>query len=138
MNRFLWDKRFVAVIQIDDKQFLVGGASNSVSLLAQLDNQPNSQACSIAALPGELVGMGPSLHRSEVVTPLLLLLGGVNATAAQVPQQAGTLQSVAMGLLIPLFGLLLSSADNCPRGPARTKFGSAGLEVALRERLSSC
>ena len=33
----LGDKRFVAVIQIDDKQFLVGGASNSVSLLAQLD-----------------------------------------------------------------------------------------------------
>jgi flagellar biogenesis protein FliO len=33
----LGEKRFVAVIQVDDKQFLVGGASNSVSLLAQLD-----------------------------------------------------------------------------------------------------
>ena len=33
----LGEKRFVAVIQVDDKQFLVGGAANSVSLLAQLD-----------------------------------------------------------------------------------------------------
>ncbi|MFZ3266965.1 MAG: flagellar biosynthetic protein FliO [Terriglobales bacterium] len=33
----LGEKRFVAVIQVDDKQFLVGGALNSVSLLAQLD-----------------------------------------------------------------------------------------------------
>ena len=59
--------------------------------------------------------MGPSLHRFlRVVTPLLLLLGGVNATAAQVPQQAGTLQSVATGLPTPLFGLLLSSAGQLP------------------------
>jgi hypothetical protein len=33
----LGDKRFVAVIQVDDKQFLLGGAPNSVSLIAQLD-----------------------------------------------------------------------------------------------------
>lgn len=33
----LGEKRIVAVIQVDDKQFLVGGAPNSVSLLAQLD-----------------------------------------------------------------------------------------------------
>jgi Flagellar biosynthesis protein, FliO len=33
----LGEKRFIAVIQVDDKQFLLGGSSNSVSLLAQLD-----------------------------------------------------------------------------------------------------
>ncbi len=33
----LGERRFIAVIQVDNKQFLVGGASNSVSLLAQLD-----------------------------------------------------------------------------------------------------
>ena len=33
----LGEKRFVAVIQIDDQQFLLGGASGSVSLLAQLE-----------------------------------------------------------------------------------------------------
>ncbi|MGA9527444.1 MAG: flagellar biosynthetic protein FliO [Terriglobales bacterium] len=33
----LGDRRFIAVIQVDNKQFLVGGAPNSVSLLAQLD-----------------------------------------------------------------------------------------------------
>jgi flagellar biogenesis protein FliO len=33
----LGEKRFVAVIQVDDQQFLLGGSSSSVSLLAQLD-----------------------------------------------------------------------------------------------------
>ena len=33
----LGDKRFVAVIEIDGEQFLVGGASNSVATLARLD-----------------------------------------------------------------------------------------------------
>jgi len=33
----LGDKRFVAVIQVDDQQFLLGGSANSVSLLAQLE-----------------------------------------------------------------------------------------------------
>jgi hypothetical protein len=37
----LGEKRFIAVIQVDDKQFLVGGALNSVSLLAQLDKPDN-------------------------------------------------------------------------------------------------
>ena len=31
------EKRFVAVIQVDNQQFLVGGSSNSISLLAQLE-----------------------------------------------------------------------------------------------------
>jgi len=33
----LGDKRFVAVIQVDDQQFLLGGSVNSISLLAQLE-----------------------------------------------------------------------------------------------------
>lgn len=33
----LGDKRFVAVIQVDDQQFLLGGSSTSISLLAQLE-----------------------------------------------------------------------------------------------------
>jgi flagellar protein FliO/FliZ len=35
----LGEKRFVAVIQVDGQQFLVGGASNSIAMLAQLDKQ---------------------------------------------------------------------------------------------------
>jgi len=37
----LGDKRFVAVIQVDDQQFLLGGSANSVSLLAQLEKPAN-------------------------------------------------------------------------------------------------
>jgi hypothetical protein len=37
----LGERRFIAVIQVDNKQFLVGGSSNSVSLLAQLDKPEN-------------------------------------------------------------------------------------------------
>jgi flagellar biosynthetic protein FliO len=33
----LGDKRFVAVIQVDDQQFLLGGSASSISLLAQLE-----------------------------------------------------------------------------------------------------
>lgn len=33
----LGDKRFVAVIQVDDQQFLLGGSANSIALLAQLE-----------------------------------------------------------------------------------------------------
>jgi flagellar biogenesis protein FliO len=32
----LGDKRFVAVVQVDHERFLVGGAANSVALLAKL------------------------------------------------------------------------------------------------------
>jgi flagellar biogenesis protein FliO len=35
----LGEKRFVAVIQVDGEQFLVGGSSNSVSTLARLDRK---------------------------------------------------------------------------------------------------
>ncbi len=36
----LGDKRFVAVIEVDGEQFLVGGASNSVVTLARLSRSP--------------------------------------------------------------------------------------------------
>lgn len=36
----LGEKRFVAVIQVDGEQFLVGGAANSVATLARLEAQP--------------------------------------------------------------------------------------------------
>lgn len=36
----LGDKRFVAVIEVDGEQFLVGGASNSVATLARLARSP--------------------------------------------------------------------------------------------------
>jgi flagellar biogenesis protein FliO len=35
-NVSLGEKRFVAVIQIDDERFLIGGSSSSVSLLTRL------------------------------------------------------------------------------------------------------
>ncbi len=38
----LGDKRFVAVVQVDHQEFLIGGSSSSVSLLARL---PSEQEC---------------------------------------------------------------------------------------------
>ena len=35
----LGEKRFVAVIQVDGRQFLIGGGSTNVALLAQLDQK---------------------------------------------------------------------------------------------------
>jgi flagellar biogenesis protein FliO len=35
-NVSLGDKRFVAVVQVDEERFLIGGSSSSVSLLARL------------------------------------------------------------------------------------------------------
>ncbi len=34
----LGEKRFLSLVQVDGKQFLIGGAPNSVSMLAQLDS----------------------------------------------------------------------------------------------------
>ena len=34
----LGDRRFVALLQVEDQRFLIGGAANSISLLAQLGN----------------------------------------------------------------------------------------------------
>lgn len=36
----LGDKRFIAVVQVDDKEFLIAGASNSISLLTELNKRP--------------------------------------------------------------------------------------------------
>src|SRR5450432_1911675 len=38
-NVSLGEKRFVAVIQVDDERFLIGGSSSSVSLLTRLQEQ---------------------------------------------------------------------------------------------------
>jgi Flagellar biosynthesis protein, FliO len=40
----LGEKRFVAIVQVDDQHFLLGGASTSVSMLAQLNPQDNFAA----------------------------------------------------------------------------------------------
>ena len=51
----LGDKRFVAVIQVDDQQFLLGGSSTSVSLLAQLE-KPTEFAKVLSARVTEVNG----------------------------------------------------------------------------------
>jgi flagellar biogenesis protein FliO len=51
----LGDKRFVAVIQVDDQQFLLGGSSTSVSLLAQLE-KPTEFAKVLSARVAEVNG----------------------------------------------------------------------------------
>ena len=51
----LGDKRFVAVIQVDDQQFLLGGSASSVSLLAQLD-KPTEFAQVLSARVAEANG----------------------------------------------------------------------------------
>ncbi len=51
----LGDKRFVAVIQVDDQQFLLGGSSTSVSLLAQLE-KPADFAKVLSARVAEVNG----------------------------------------------------------------------------------
>ena len=40
-NLPLGDKRFVAVIQVENERFLIGGAAGSVSLLTRLQETPN-------------------------------------------------------------------------------------------------
>ena len=40
----LGEKRFVAVVQVNQEMFLVGGAANSVALLTRLSASPNSGA----------------------------------------------------------------------------------------------
>jgi flagellar biogenesis protein FliO len=37
----LGDKRFVAVIQVDQERFLIGGAANSVAMLTRLSETPS-------------------------------------------------------------------------------------------------
>jgi flagellar biogenesis protein FliO len=40
-NLALGDKRFVAVIQVENERFLIGGAAGSISLLTRLEQTPN-------------------------------------------------------------------------------------------------
>ena len=51
----LGDKRFLAVIQVDDQQFLLGGSSTSISLLAQLE-KPADFAKVLSARVAEVEG----------------------------------------------------------------------------------
>jgi len=51
----LGDKRFVAVIQVDDQQFLLGGSASSISLLAQLE-KPAELAKALSASVVEVNG----------------------------------------------------------------------------------
>jgi flagellar biosynthetic protein FliO len=51
----LGDKRFVAVIQVDDQQFLLGGSASSISLLAQLE-KPAEFARVLSARVAEVNG----------------------------------------------------------------------------------
>jgi flagellar biogenesis protein FliO len=51
----LGDKRFVAVIQVDDQQFLLGGSASSISLLAQLE-KPAEFAQVLSARVAEVNG----------------------------------------------------------------------------------
>jgi flagellar biogenesis protein FliO len=41
----LGDKRFVAVVQFERKRYLIGGAPNSLVLLARLDEDPTTSFC---------------------------------------------------------------------------------------------
>jgi flagellar biogenesis protein FliO len=43
-NVSLGEKRFVAVIQVDEERFLIGGSSSSVSLLTRLHEQKSLSA----------------------------------------------------------------------------------------------
>jgi flagellar biogenesis protein FliO len=43
-NVSLGEKRFVAVIQVDEERFLIGGSSSSVSLLTRLQEQKTFSA----------------------------------------------------------------------------------------------
>lgn len=61
----LGEKRFVAVVQIDGQKFLIGGGSAGVSLLSELDTEPESE---MDAAPeneneGEPEGDGEDLSR---------------------------------------------------------------------------
>lgn len=40
----LGEKRFLAIVKVDDRQFLVGGAAGNVSMLAKLDGKPEFAA----------------------------------------------------------------------------------------------
>jgi hypothetical protein len=49
----LGEKRFVSIVQVDGKQFLIGGSTGSVSLLAVLEGQSDGAAWRQAQVPME-------------------------------------------------------------------------------------
>ncbi len=53
----LGDKRFVAVIQVDQERFLVGGAANSVAMLSRL-----AEPSSFSSTMKELTEAGPEIQ----------------------------------------------------------------------------
>jgi hypothetical protein len=53
----LGDKRFVAVIQIDQERFLVGGAANSIAMLTRL-----AEPSSFSSTMKELTEAGPEIQ----------------------------------------------------------------------------
>jgi flagellar biogenesis protein FliO len=53
----LGDKRFVAVIQVDQERFLIGGAANSIAMLTRLPETP-----SFASTMKGLTEEGPGLQ----------------------------------------------------------------------------
>ncbi len=65
------------MIQVDDKQFLVGGAANSVSLLAQLDKPADfSNVLQSRIAEVNASGMSTFLHRLLIgISSLLILVG---------------------------------------------------------------
>jgi hypothetical protein len=47
----LGEKRFVAIIQVEDRKFLIGGGASSVSLLTQLDAATESVSIPVGSIP---------------------------------------------------------------------------------------
>lgn len=56
----LGDKRFVAVIQVDGLQFLVGGGATNVALLAQLNGKESF---------GDLLKESMTVNRKQIGDP---------------------------------------------------------------------
>lgn len=47
----LGEKRFVAILQVENRKFLIGGGASSVALLTQLDAQSETASTPVASMP---------------------------------------------------------------------------------------
>jgi len=47
----LGERRFLALVRVDQQQFLIGGAGNSVALLAQLPSSPVPEGEQLNSMP---------------------------------------------------------------------------------------
>ena len=47
----LGEKRFVAILQVENRKFLIGGGASSVALLTQLDAQSETAGTPVASMP---------------------------------------------------------------------------------------